>query len=414
MPEDAFSEEQAAAERQQNEEKKKAAAERQQNDEDRAAAERQHYDEDRAATERQHYDEDSAAAERQHHDEEQAAAERQHHKKPLLSVRSLCKYFPIFKKGFFRKQVGQVKAVDDVSFDLMPGETLGIVGESGCGKTTAGRSILRAVAPTSGEVIYQDNGIPVDLAKLSEADLKPLRTKMQMIFQDPFSSLNPRMTVRDIVSEPLKIHGLASGKAMEDQVSEILMKVGLKPEHRQRYPHAFSGGQRQRIGIARALIMHPSLVVCDEAVSALDVSVQAQVINLLQDLQKELGLTYIFIAHDLSVVKHICDRIAVMYAGKIVELAETAALFDSPKHPYTKALLSAVPNPDPDIRMNTELIGEVADPGNLPSGCSFHPRCGECFEPCDSVRPSLVSIEGGRTVSCHLYDKKYTESGISA
>ncbi len=339
------------------------------------------------------------------HNRDEAAAERQHYT-PLLSVRSLCKYFPIFNKAFFKKQVGEVKAVDDVSFDLMPGETLGIVGESGCGKTTAGRAILRAVAPTSGEVIYQDNGTPVDLAQLSDAALKPLRTQMQMIFQDPFSSLNPRMTVRDIVSEPLTIHRLASGSELEDRVVEMLRKVGLKPEHRQRYPHAFSGGQRQRIGIARALIMHPSLVVCDEAVSALDVSVQAQVINLLQDLQKDLGLTYIFIAHDLSVVKHICDRIAVMYAGKIVELAETPSLFNTPKHPYTRALLSAVPNPDPDVRMNTELSGEVADPGNLPSGCSFHPRCGDCLEPCDKEVPRLATIEGGRAVSCHLHDEQ--------
>ena len=339
------------------------------------------------------------------HNRDEAAAERQHYT-PLLSVRSLCKSFPIFNKAFFKKQVGEVKAVDDVSFDLMPGETLGIVGESGCGKTTAGRAILRAVAPTSGEMIYQDNGTPVDLAQLSDAALKPLRTQMQMIFQDPFSSLNPRMTVRDIVSEPLTIHRLASGSELEDRVVEMLRKVGLKPEHRQRYPHAFSGGQRQRIGIARALIMHPSLVVCDEAVSALVVSVQAQVINLLQDLQKDLGLTYIFIAHDLSVVKHICDRIAVMYAGKIVELAETPSLFNTPKHPYTRALLSAVPNPDPDVRMNTELSGEVADPGNLPSGCSFHPRCGDCLEPCDKEVPRLATIEGGRAVSCHLHDEQ--------
>jgi oligopeptide/dipeptide ABC transporter ATP-binding protein len=354
--------------------------------------------------------EDQAAAESEQNEEKKkAAAERQHYEEPLLSVRSLCKYFPIFNKGFFKKQVGEVKAVDDVSFDLMPGETLGIVGESGCGKTTAGRSILRAINPTSGAVIYQDNGSAVDLAQLSDAELKPLRTKMQMIFQDPFSSLNPRMTVRDIVSEPLTIHGLSKGNELEDRVVEMLKKVGLMPEHRTRYPHAFSGGQRQRIGIARALIMHPSLVVCDEAVSALDVSVQAQVINLLQDLQKELGLTYIFIAHDLSVVKHICDRIAVMYAGKIVELAQTKSLFDDPKHPYTQALLSAVPNPDPDVPMNTELSGEVADPGNLPPGCSFNPRCGDCFEPCDKVSPRLITIEDGRDVSCHLFDEQYAE-----
>jgi oligopeptide/dipeptide ABC transporter ATP-binding protein len=243
----------------------------------------------------------------------------------------------------------------------------------------------------------------VDLAKLTREQLKPLRRKMQMIFQDPFASLNPRMTVRDIVGEPLVIHRLAKRSELEDRVAEMLKLVGLKPEHRNRYPHAFSGGQRQRIGIARALIMRPSLVVCDEAVSALDVSVQAQVINLLQDLQTELGLTYIFIAHDLSVVKHLCDRIAVMYAGRIVELSPTKALFEKPLHPYTKALLSAVPNPDPTVKMNLGLTGEVADPGNLPSGCSFHPRCSECFAPCKESYPALEEVEPGRSAACHLY-----------
>jgi len=286
----------------------------------------------------------------------------------------------------------------------MPGETLGLVGESGCGKTTTGRAILRAIKPTRGEVRFKaDGGPPVDLAKLPEKALKPLRIKMQMIFQDPFSSLNPRMTVGDIVAEPLVIHKIGRRKEREERVMAMLSKVGLKPEHRTRYPHAFSGGQRQRIGIARALIMNPKLVICDEAVSALDVSVQAQVINLLQDLQKERGLTYIFIAHDLSVVKHICDRIAVMYAGRIVELAPTQALFDDPRHPYTQALLSAVPNPDPDKTMNMELMGEVADPGNLPPGCSFHPRCTKCFDPCKRLPTSLIEIEPERFVSCHLY-----------
>ena len=364
---------------------------------------------------------------------------------PLLSVRGLCKYFPIFSKGFLRKRIGIVKAADDINFDLMPGETLGLVGESGCGKTTTGRSILRALAPTSGEVLFRvagseergaregrggeeqgakeeakseggdDHSVPrsslpatrsspptVDLTKLTEAELKPLRTQMQMIFQDPFSSLNPRMTVRDIVGEPLVIHRMAKGLELEDRVSEMLRMVGLKPEHRTRYPHAFSGGQRQRIGIARALIMHPSLVVCDEAVSALDVSVQAQVINLLQDLQRDLGLTYIFIAHDLSVVKHICDRIAVMYAGRIVELAPTAELFAEPKHPYTKALLSAVPNPDPDSKMEFGLKGEVADPGNLPPGCAFHPRCPLAEETCRRQVPELRQTDPERLTSCHL------------
>lgn len=322
---------------------------------------------------------------------------------PLLSVRGLCKYFPVHSQGFFQKQTGSVKAVDQISFDLMPGETLGLVGESGCGKTTAGRAILRALTPTAGQVLFRMPGAgTVDLAALPEADLKPLRTRMQMIFQDPFSSLNPRMTVGAIVAEPLVIHRLGRRQEREERVRDMLHKVGLKPEHRTRYPHAFSGGQRQRIGIARALIMNPSLVVCDEAVSALDVSVQAQIINLLQDLQQELGLTYIFIAHDLSVVKHLCDRIAVMYAGRIVELAKTADLFKDPQHPYTRALLSAVPNPDPDQPMNLELSGEVADPGNLPSGCAFHPRCPERFAPCDQECPALVNLPGGGSTACHL------------
>ena len=329
---------------------------------------------------------------------------------PLLRVRGLCKYFQVHSKGFMRKQVGLVKACDEVNFDLMPGETLGLVGESGCGKTTTGRAILRAIPPTRGEVLFRasegkadsSSAPPVDLATLSEKDLKPLRTRMQMIFQDPFSSLNPRMTVGDIVAEPLVIHRIGTKAEREECVADMLIKVGLKPEHKIRYPHAFSGGQRQRIGIARALIMNPKLVVCDEAVSALDVSVQAQVINLLRDLQVELGLTYIFIAHDLSVVKHICDRIAVMYAGRIVELAETQQLFADPKHPYTQALLSAVPNPDPDKPMNMQLAGEVADPGNLPTGCSFHPRCNHCMDICRTDYPHFRETTPNRVAACHL------------
>lgn len=325
-------------------------------------------------------------------------------REPILSVRDLCKHFPIYSKGFFKKQVGAVKAVDGVSFDLMQGETLGIVGESGCGKTTAGRTVLRALTPTSGSILFRSasQGI-TDLSMLNRAQLKPLRKEMQMIFQDPFSSLNPRMTIRDIVGEPLRIHGLANGSSLEDKVAEMLRKVGLKPEHQSRYPHAFSGGQRQRIGIARALIMNPSLVVCDEAVSALDVSVQAQVINLLHDLQQDFGLTYIFIAHDLSVVKHLCDRIAVMYAGRIIELAPSGALFDDPLHPYTRSLLSAVPNPDPRIPMNFEVCGEVADTGNLPSGCSFHPRCAECINICKTDYPEYTKVRSQRFTACHLY-----------
>jgi len=327
---------------------------------------------------------------------------------PLLSVRGLCKYFPIFSQGFFKKQVGVVKSVDDVSFDVYPGETLGIVGESGCGKTTCARSILRALKPTEGKVLFRANGRAVDLAELNERDLKPLRTKMQMIFQDPFSSLNPRMTVGDIVGEPLLIHRMGDRAERDDKVVEILKKVGLKPEHRQRYPHAFSGGQRQRIGIARALIMQPSLVVADEAVSALDVSVQAQVINLLKDLQEEFHLTYIFVAHDLSVVRHISDRVAVMYAGKIVELANTDDLFAEPQHPYTKALLSAIPHTDPDIKLEFAVGGEVAYPGRLPPGCSFHPRCPDCFAPCKEQSPALLDLNDGRFAACHLFDDAHT------
>lgn len=327
---------------------------------------------------------------------------------PLLEVRGLCKYFAILSKGFIRKPVGVVRAVDGVSFDLYPGQTLGLVGESGCGKTTCARTILRALRPTAGAVRFRAGNLDVDLAALPERELKPLRQKMQMIFQDPFSSLNPRMTVGDIVGEPLVIHGLARGQELKDRVVDMLVKVGLKPEHRQRYPHAFSGGQRQRIGIARALILRPALVVADEAVSALDVSVQAQVINLLADLQGQFGLTYIFVAHDLSVVRHICDRVAVMYAGRIVELADTEALFESPQHPYTRMLLSAVPDVDPDVKMSFAVRGEVADPGRLPLGCSFHPRCPDCFAPCDQEVPGLRPVDSRRSVACHLYDARFT------
>lgn len=271
---------------------------------------------------------------------------------PLLEVRNLVKHFPVHSKGIRRKIVGSVKAVDDVSFDIYPGETLGIVGESGCGKTTCARAILRAITPSSGEVWYRTKaGVRVDLAKASHHDLKRLRKEMQMIFQDPMSSLNPRMTVGDIVAEPMIIHGIGTKKEQTQRVEEMLERVGLQARHRQRFPHAFSGGQRQRIGIARALILNPQFVVCDEAVSALDVSVQAQVINLLEDLQEEMKLTYIFVAHDLSVVRHISDRVAVMYFGKVVEMGEAEDLFNNPKHPYTRSLLSAIPYPDPRKKM---------------------------------------------------------------
>lgn len=324
---------------------------------------------------------------------------------PILSVRGLCKHFPIRGRGLFAKPAGMVRAVDDVSFDLFPGETLGLVGESGSGKTTAARCILRALTPTAGEVRFRKkDGMTVDLASLAEKALKPLRPHMQMIFQDPFSSLNPRMTVGEIVEEPLVIHRMGGRSEREARVVDILKKVGLKPEHRTRYPHAFSGGQRQRIGIARALIMRPSLVVADEAVSALDVSVQAQVLNLLKDLQAEFKLTYLFVAHNLDVVRHFCDRVAVLYAGRVVELASSAQLFEDPKHPYTRALLSAVPWPDPDVRMKFDVPGEIADPSRLPRGCAFHPRCPSCFEPCRSVRPALAALtENSRQVACHLY-----------
>lgn len=280
---------------------------------------------------------------------------------PLLSVRGLSKHFPVYGRGFRRKVVGVIKAVDNVSFDLAPGESLGLVGESGSGKTTTARSILRAIAPTAGEVRFRlPDGRTVDLAQLTDRELKPVRQHAQMVFQDPFSSLNPRMNVRDIVGEPLVIHGLATGADLDDRVSEVLARVGLQPEHRSRYPHAFSGGQRQRIGIARALIMRPSLIVCDEATSALDVSVQAQVLDLLKELQREFRLTYLFVAHNLDVVRNFCDRVAVMRKGRIVELAATGQIFSAPQHAYTKILLSAVPSPDPDVVMNFNVGEELA------------------------------------------------------
>lgn len=280
---------------------------------------------------------------------------------PLLSVRGLCKHFPVMSRGFRSRQVAVIKAVDEVSFDLAPGETLGLVGESGSGKTTTARCALRAIDPSAGEVLFRlPDGRTVDLAKLPARELKPIRQHVQMVFQDPYSSLNPRMTVGDIVSEPLVIHGLARGEELEARVADVLARVGLKPEHRLRYPHAFSGGQRQRIGIARALIMKPSLIVCDEATSALDVSVQAQVLDLLKELQREFRLTYLFVAHNLDVVRNFCDRVAVMRKGRIVELAPTPQIFAAPQHAYTRILLSAVPSPDPDVRMNFNVGEELA------------------------------------------------------
>ena len=320
----------------------------------------------------------------------------------LLDVKGLKKFFPI-RRGFLQKIVGYVKAVDDVTFFLRQKETLSLVGESGCGKTTTSRCILHAINPTAGEVLYRNNkGDIKDLAILSAKDLQPLRKEMQMIFQDPFASLNPRMTLLDIVGEPLLVHGENNPAVRADRVAELLRLVGLRPEYMRRYPHAFSGGQRQRIGIARALALNPRLVVADEPVSALDVSVQAQILNLMLDLQEQLGLTYLFVAHDLSVVRHISDRVAVMYVGRIVEMARTEELFSRPLHPYTEALLSAVPKPDPRLRSGRIVLqGEVADPANPPPGCYFNPRCSYATEECRTKTPEQRELSPNHFVSCH-------------
>ena len=320
---------------------------------------------------------------------------------PLLQVVDLKKHFPI-TKGFFNRVVGAVKAVDGVSFDVLEGECLGLVGESGSGKTTVGRCILRALDPTDGEIHFRVDGNIIDVARADHGQLKNLRRHMQLIFQDPYASLNPRMTVFDIVGEPLFVSmGMKDRAQRETRVRELLAQVGLNPQHLQRYPHAFSGGQRQRIGIARGLALNPRLIVADEPVSALDVSVQAQILNLLGQLQRDLGLTYLFIAHDLSVVRHICDRVAVMYVGRIVELAQTEELFRTPRHPYTRSLLDAAPVPDPSQPPGDFIEGEVADPGNPPPGCAFHPRCPFVQDRCRSQVPELRQLEGKRRVSCH-------------
>ena len=320
----------------------------------------------------------------------------------LLVARDLQKWFPI-RKGFWSKVVGQVKAVDGVSFTVRQGETLGLVGESGCGKTTTSRLVMRAYDPTGGSIHFRDRKLGwVNIPAASSSELRDVRRNIQMIFQDPYGSLNPRMTLRDIIGEPLFVNGVASGSALEDRVAELLRLVGLHPEYMERYPHAFSGGQRQRVGIARAIALEPQLVVCDEPVSALDVSIQAQTLNLLEDLQARLGLTYVFVAHDLSVVQHVSTRVAVMYVGRIVELAPTADLFFGPRHPYSEALLSAVPTPDPLHRgQRIFLAGEVPDASNPPPGCHFHPRCRYAVDSCRVAVPPLTEVSPGHLVACH-------------
>ncbi|MCX7716856.1 MAG: ATP-binding cassette domain-containing protein [Candidatus Sumerlaeaceae bacterium] len=326
---------------------------------------------------------------------------------PVLRVNGLTKHFPV-RKGLFGRDAGAVRAVDGVSFELGPRETLGLVGESGCGKTTTGRLILQLIRPTAGEVRLLDSP---DLTTLSNRQLLPWRRRMQMIFQDPYSSLNPRMTVGSIIGEALTIHRLAHGARKTERVKELLAEVGLNPNALKRFPHEFSGGQRQRIGVARALAVEPHVIIADEPVSALDVSIQSQIINLLQRLQEEHGLSYVFIAHDLSVVGHISHRVAVMYLGRIVEIGPKLQLFETPRHPYTQALLAAVPKPDPAKRGPRALLqGDVPSPLNPPSGCAFHPRCPRRFAPCDKIVPRLLPQSDGVQVACHLYDPEHAPS----
>ena len=322
--------------------------------------------------------------------------------KPLLEVNHLKKYFPV-RSGVFSRVAAWVKAVDDVSLDIQASETFGLVGESGCGKTTVGRTILRLMEPTGGEAIFEGK----DVFGMDTRELRKTRRRMQIIFQDPYSSLNPRMTVGSIIAEPLKIHGIAKGVDLDNRVCELLSRVGLRPEHRSRYPHEFSGGQRQRIGIARALALNPRFIVCDEAVSALDVSIQAQILNLLKELQDEYQLAYLFITHDLNVVEYLAHRIAVMYLGKLAEVAPAQTLFEDPKHPYTQALLSANPIPDPTSKVRPVVLeGDVPSPLHPPLGCRFHTRCPEVMDACKTTDPPLIQIgpsEHGHKVWCHLY-----------
>ena len=321
---------------------------------------------------------------------------------PLLEVNQLKKYFPV-RSGFFSKVSAWVKAVDNVTFDIQSGETFGLVGESGCGKTTVGRTVLRLMEPSGGEAIFEGDNI----FDMDSKTLRAARRRMQIVFQDPYSSLNPRMTVGSIVGEPLLVHKLAKGQELTDRVHQLLNRVGLRPDHFPRYPHEFSGGQRQRIGIARALALKPRFIVCDEAVSALDVSIQAQIVNLLNDLQEEYHLSYLFITHDLNVVQYIAKRIAVMYLGKLAEVAPSETLFLNPKHPYTQALLSANPQPDPNVKHERILLsGDVPTPLNPPSGCRFHTRCPQVMDHCKTIEPPLVQIgkpEDQHKVWCHLY-----------